>query len=122
MSNQHKYNGKPYRVSRSNGRPTQLYSRWMSMNGRCRDKGHTKHKFYGGRGVTVCQEWRESFDAFRTWAINNGFKKDLSLDRVDADTGYGPDNCQWITLAENRAKRRPRGKAIVDSGVLDDNV
>ena len=124
MSNQHKYNGKPYSITDAATAP--LYSRWTSMNGRCRDKGHSKHRYYGGKGISVCDKWRNSFDAFRSWALAAGFKQELSIDRIDPDGDYCPDNCQWIPIEENRAKARiSRGndhykrKAIVDSGVLE---
>lgn len=122
MSNQHKYNGKPYRISRNNGRPTQLYSRWMSMNGRCRDSGHTTHRFYGGKGVRVCEAWRASFDAFRIWALSAGFKKDLSLDRIDSDQDYCPDNCQWIPLNENRTKKKTHRGSDHYKAILTDTI
>lgn len=85
---------------------TPLYSRWMSMNGRCRDIGHTKYKYYGGKGIRVCAEWRNDFDAFREWALRSGFKPKLSIDRIDPDKDYVPHNCQWIPIEENRAKAR----------------
>ena len=104
MSNQYKYNDKDYSITDAETAP--LYSRWTSMNGRCRDKGHSKYHCYGGKGISVCPEWRESFDAFRTWALDNGFDPSLSLDRLDPDCDYFPENCRWIPIEENRKRAR----------------
>lgn len=104
MSNQHKYNDKDYSITDAETAP--LYSRWTSMNGRCRDKGHSKYHCYGGKGIGVCLEWRESFDAFRTWALQNGFHPSLSIDRRAADCDYFPENCRWIPIEDNRARAR----------------
>jgi len=104
VSNQHKYSNKDYSITDTETAP--LYSRWTSMNGRCRDKGHSKYHCYGGKGIGVCQEWRESFDAFREWAIHNGFDASLSIDRIDPDCDYFPENCRWIPIEENRSRAR----------------
>ncbi len=82
---------------------THLYAIWGSMRGRC---GNAKHKFfyrYGGRGITVCDEWG-SFEAFRDWSAANGYMDGLTIDRKKNNEGYSPDNCEWITRAENTAK------------------
>ena len=104
MSNQHKYNDKPYSITDKETTP--IYSRWVSMNGRCRDRGHSSYGSYGGKGINVCTEWRNDFDAFREWALLTGFKADLSLDRIDPDRDYEPGNCRWISMKENRARAR----------------
>jgi hypothetical protein len=101
---------------------TPLYSRWTSMNGRCRDTGHSKYRFYGGKGIKVCQEWRESFDAFRKWALGNGFRTWLSIDRIDPDDDYKPDNCQWIPIEENRAKARTAKGSDHYKAVLNEQI
>ncbi len=80
------------------------------MNGRCRDKGHSKYRWYGGKGIRVSAEWRNDFDAFREWALKSGFDPSLSLDRIDPDADYSPWNCRWIPIEENRRRARvPRG-------------
>jgi hypothetical protein len=124
MSNQHKYNDKPYSIT--DAETTPIYSRWKSMNSRCRDKSHRKFSSYGGKGIVVCAEWRHDFDAFREWALRSGFQPHLSIDRIDPDGDYAPHNCQWIPIEENRAKARVakgddhyKRRAIVESGVLE---
>ncbi|MCP5014283.1 MAG: hypothetical protein GY938_03260 [Ketobacter sp.] len=76
------------------------------MNGRCRDKGHSKYGSYGGKGIRVCNIWRRDFHSFRTWALNNGYHPDLSIDRIDPDDDYMPKNCRWIPMDENRKRAR----------------
>lgn len=118
MSNQHKYNDKPYSITDKETTP--IYSRWVSMNGRCRDKGHSKYNSYGGKGIKVCADWRNDFDAFREWALFSGFTPDLSLDRIDPDGDYTPNNCRWIPIEENRARARVKHGSNHYKAVLDE--
>ena len=83
---------------------TRLHATWASMKQRCLDKNHHKYHRYGGRGITVCKEWME-FVNFRKWALKNGYKDDLTIDREDNDGNYEPSNCQFITSLENSRKR-----------------
>ena len=63
-----------------------------------------RYKYYGGRGIKVCDEWTKSYKAFRRWALLNGYRRGLSIDRIDRDGDYEPANCQWITVSENSRK------------------
>lgn len=76
------------------------------MKCRCTDTKNNKYYLYGGRGITVCDEWQE-FMPFYDWAMANGYKDDLTIDRIDSDKGYSPDNCRWATYKEqnNHLKR-----------------
>jgi hypothetical protein len=67
---------------------------------------HKNYQSYGGRGITVCDDWRSNFEAFRDWAILNGYNDKLSLDRIDNDKGYSPSNCKWSTQIEQQNHRR----------------
>ena len=76
------------------------------MIGRCYNKRTSKYAEYGGRGITVCDEWRKNPRSFVEWAKSHGFKKELTIDRIDVDKGYSPDNCRWVdNLTQSRNKQ-----------------
>lgn len=93
-------------LSKVNGKHTKLFRAWASMKQRCYNKNHASYKDYGGRGIDVCTEWREDFEAFHDWSIANGFSDDLSIDRIDNDKGYSPDNCRWVDAKTQIRNRR----------------
>lgn len=74
-----------------------LYWVYYAMLQRCYSKNCKRYHRYGGRGITVCDEWRNNSTTFYQWAIKTGYKEGLTLDRVDNDKGYSPDNCVWVT-------------------------
>lgn len=86
------------------GRVNNLYHVWAGMRARCNYKKHKSYHRYGGRGITVCDEWK-SYVAFKEWAIAAGYNKSLTLDRTDNNKGYSPDNCRWVTMKENSNNR-----------------
>ena len=79
---------------------TPFYLLFKAMHNRCELETCREYKWYGGRGIKVCDEWKE-FQPFYDWAMANGYAKGLSIDRIDPDKGYSPDNCEWVTRAEN---------------------
>ena len=83
---------------------TKLYKIWKGIIARCENLNDIGYKRYGGRGISVCPEWRNDPAAFINWALANGYKEGLTIDRVDNNGGYGPDNCQFITRSENTSK------------------
>ena len=87
------------------GKGSRLYNIWKNARQRCRNPRATDFKIYGGRGVTICTEW-DSFAAFREWSLNNGYRDDLTLDRIDPDGDYCPENCRWTTWKEQRLNQR----------------
>lgn len=84
-------------------RETRLYNIWIGMRKRCNNPNHKFYKYYGGKGVSVCSEW-EDFGKFKEWALSNGYKEHLTIDRIDSNKDYCPANCQWITGSENTRK------------------
>jgi len=85
---------------------TRIYSIWRSMIGRCFYECVNSYNIYGGRGITVCDEWKNNFLIFKDWAYKNGYKDNLVIDRIDNDKNYEPDNCQWLTNIENVRKSK----------------
>lgn len=82
-----------------------LYRIHKNMNSRCNKPGTNKYEYYGGRGIQVCKEW-ESFYNFKKWALKNGYKEGLSIERKNVNGNYEPNNCEWITIQEQQLNRR----------------
>lgn len=76
-----------------------LFGVWWAMISRCENENNASYKNYGGRGISVCDEWHDS-STFFEWALDNGYKRGLSIERVDVNKGYEPNNCKWITKEE----------------------
>lgn len=104
---------------------TRLYNIWCSMKQRCDDKNAKPYKYYGGRGITVCDEWEHSFESFREWAFENGYDPNadrgkITIDRIDCNKGYAPDNCRFVPMSEQC--RNKRNVAWVDYNGEHDTI
>lgn len=92
-----------------------LYNVWSGMKQRCYNKKSKFYKDYGGRGIKVCEEWRHDYQAFHDWAYANGYdeaapKWKCTIDRIDVDGDYHPENCRWVDMKTQRHNRRDSRK------------
>lgn len=95
---------------------TKLYSVYCGIKSRCYNKNEARYPNYGGRGIIMCDEWKEDFVSFYNWAMNNGYKDDLTIDRIDVNDNYCPKNCRWATLKE-QANNKTTNHFITYKGI-----
>ena len=88
------------RKEQHGGRYSRLYNIWLNMKQRCSNPKASHYEYYGGKGIAVCDEWKNSFSAFREWAISHHYSDELTLDRIDSNSDYSPNNCRWVTRYE----------------------
>lgn len=96
-----------------------IYRRWWTIKNRCFNPKSDRYHRYGGRGITMCQEWQDSFVSFREWSLANGFEEKLQIDRIDNNGNYEPSNCRWVTPLQNSQNKSnnlktPGGLSIRD--------
>ena len=95
-------------------RGTRLYRVWSNMKTRCliKNNGYAYSR-YGGRGITICDEWL-NFDGFAVWALSSGYSSDLTIDRIDNNKGYSPDNCRWVPMSVQNKNRSSTHFVTID--------
>lgn len=92
---------KASKLNRTHGESkTRLYKTWQGIKKRCYNTSNRDYIHYGGRGIAVCDEWRNSYLTFKDWAINNGYSDNLTIDRIDVNGNYEPNNCRWVTMKQ----------------------
>jgi hypothetical protein len=101
------------------GKHSRLYNLWCSMKQRCTPGGAEKEAYYD-RGIRVCDEWENSFESFRDWALSNGYDKNAprgatTIDRIDNNKGYSPDNCRFVTQTENARNKTTNRHLYIDN-------
>lgn len=97
---------------------TRLFRIWRKMKERCYNQHHVHYSDYGGRGITICSEWKDDFQAFYDWAMSHGYSDNLSIDRADDDKGYYPENCRWATALEQQNNTRFNRKITYEGRTL----
>lgn len=97
-----------------------LYQIWADMKTRCYNKNSKPYKNYGGRGIGVCYEWQEKFENFFNWAMENGYTDELTIDRIDINGDYEPENCKWATRSEQNANQRLKEHSTEYTGIWYD--
>lgn len=98
-------------------RNKKLYQAWQDMKQRCYNPKNEYYHRYGGRGITVCNEWLADYKPFYEWAMSHGYKEGLSIDRINNDAGYSPENCRWASPSEQTDNRAVTRKIIIDCTV-----
>lgn len=98
------------RISKHNSTGTRLYNIWKGMKSRCYIKTSKSFNNYGARGIKLCDEWINDFSKFKEWSLINNYNDQLSIERIDNNGNYDPNNCKWIPINEQNKNRRVRKK------------
>lgn len=101
---------------KENGEYTRLGRIHHNMKTRCTNPNYDKYQYYGGKGISVCDEWMRSYDAFEEWALSHGYNDALTLDRINTDNNYSPENCRWVSRKE-QANNRSSNHFLTYNGI-----
>lgn len=107
------------KLNRSHGRSrSRLYSTWNGIKFRCHNPSCPDYAHYGARGIEICDEWNNSFESFHDWAISHGYKPGLTIDRINFDGNYSPENCRWVEAKKQNQNKRNnvtyKGKCLAE--------
>ena len=94
---------------------TRIYGIYNGIKTRCYNKNMNMYKYYGGRGIKMCDEWKNNFESFYQWSINNGYRDELTIDRIDVNKNYEPNNCRWIPMNEQHYNRTDNVYYIINN-------
>ena len=107
LSDEYIHSEKHKNIAQKHGlRQTRLYKIWLGIKNRCYNKNNYSYKNYGGRGIIMCDEWKNNPVSFCEWAIDNGYTDKLTIDRINVNGNYEASNCRWITLKEQSNNKR----------------
>ena len=98
-------------IYKHRGRSERLYNTWCNIKQRCFNRNNKSFQYYGGRGITMSNEWRKDYAAFRDWAMENGYDEnaqvgECTIDRIDVNGNYEPSNCRWVSMKEQNKNKR----------------
>lgn len=85
---------------------SRLYRIWANMKSRCTNPKATRYATWGGRGITICDEWSNDFQSFYDWSMTHGYQDDLTIDRIDPDGNYEPENCRWVSYQKQNLNKK----------------
>lgn len=102
------------------GQHTRIYNIFHGMKKRCYNANSKSYKYYGGRGIKICDEWLNDFEAFLRWSMDNGYQENLTIDRINVNGDYCPNNCRWITMAEQQRNKRNYTKKDAERALRKD--
>jgi len=92
-------------ISKTHGESNNgLYTSWKAMKSRCLNINNKDYKYYGLKGITVCDNWKD-YQSFAAWARDNGWEENLTIDRINSSKNYDPDNCRWLTRSDNAGRK-----------------
>lgn len=95
-----------------------IYSIWAGIKNRCYNDKKGEYFLYGGRGIFMCESWRNDFMSFYEWSMENGYKDNLTIDRIDNNKGYFPDNCRWVAVSEQNNNKRNIKRYLINGEML----